>query len=124
VFRFVAIRPHWAFRGGTQSDGDPRLAGLTGQPETLGRIVVFMTQPRRQPAVYRAIPLQQRTAPRATADTERDVLASANKTIADLATDAQCPPWCADRRNHRDPEDPHELECGSEPVGATSDFVG
>jgi hypothetical protein len=75
-----------------------------------------MTEPRRQPAVYRAIPLQQRTSPRATPDNEGDAGAAAKETIAGLATYAACAPWCVDRRNHHDPEDPQERECSSEPV--------
>jgi hypothetical protein len=75
-----------------------------------------MAEPRRQPAVYRAIPLQQRTSPRATADNEPDVSAAADETTADLATEAVCAPWCVDRRNHRDAEAPQERECSSVPV--------
>lgn len=72
-----------------------------------------MTNPRRQPAVYRAIPLQHR----ATADNQHDVSAADNTTIAELTTEIGCPPWCVDRRNHhRDTEDPQERECSSERV--------
>jgi hypothetical protein len=79
-------------------------------------MVVPMTEPRRQPAVYRAIPLQQRTSPRATPGNQRDAGATANETLAGLPTYAVCAPWCVDRRNHSDREDPEERECSSEPV--------
>lgn len=89
---------------------------MTMRQEGQRRIVFSMTEPRRQPAVYRAIPLQQRTSSRVTTDNERDVNAAANETTAGLATDAVCAPWCVDHRNHRDTADPQERECSSEPV--------
>jgi hypothetical protein len=94
----------------------PTICQIDQAARNAGWIVFSMSQPRRQPAVYRAIPLQQRTSPEATAYSERDVSASANETITDRSTDAVCAPWCVDRRKHRDTEDPNERECSSEPV--------
>jgi hypothetical protein len=82
----------------------PTISRIDHAAGNFGGIVSFMTEPRRQPAVYRAIPLQQRTSPRDTPHNEREPGAAA------------CAPWCVDRRNHRDPEDPQERECSSEPV--------
>jgi hypothetical protein len=75
-----------------------------------------MTEPRRQPAVYRAIPLQPRTSRRATVDHEHDVSAAADESISHLPADYVCPPWCADRGSHGAIADPREWECSSEPV--------
>jgi hypothetical protein len=71
---------------------------------------------RREPAVYRAILLQQGTPSRATVDNSHNVGEADEGTIADLTTEAVCAPWCADRRNHRDTADTQERECSSEPV--------
>jgi hypothetical protein len=80
--------------------------------------MLWVTNIRRQPAVYRAIPLQQGRTSRVTGDNspDADVSAVDDRSDDEVTTDRVCAPWCVVRRNHQDTEDIQERECSSEPV--------
>jgi hypothetical protein len=79
-----------------------------------------MTSIRCQPAVYRTIPLQQRTSSPVTTDGSDSLSAVGDRTVDEITRDRVCAPWCADRANHPTKVGIQERDCRSEPVNAPS----